>query len=232
MKMLKFLLLPLFLLVLCPVATSEENGKTNEEQKPAGQESEIQGLWTVREADQDRDEMIIGGSLESVQVSKDGTKYLIEIIGDMDSAYRTLAIREGDQLKIGHVLMGDMIFSDDGKRAYLGGSEFYKVPDHKVRDVVEKGALNRDRLECVMNIRNIQQAVRGHANMHDLEIGDPLSDSEIHSEEGATGYLKTPQCPAGGKYTFKKTVPKIGILYCSCSHAKEMNHVPEDHQDW
>ena len=73
-----------------------------------------------------------------------------------------------------------------------------------------------DRSANILNIRNVQQAVRGHANMRNLNIGDALASTAIVSSDGATGYMKTPTPPAGlAAYTYLADVPDVGELYIS-----------------
>jgi type II secretory pathway pseudopilin PulG len=75
-----------------------------------------------------------------------------------------------------------------------------------------------DRAGCIMNIRNIQQAVRGHQNMTNLSIGSPLNSNVII---GANGYLgNNPTCPTdGATYTFPSaTVPAMATLYAKCTN--------------
>jgi hypothetical protein len=86
--------------------------------------------------------------------------------------------------------------------------------------------IGSDRAGCIMNIRNAQQAVRGHEGMNNLSEGSPLSLNDIF---GPSGYLRYPVCPAGGTYTFTNSVPSTGKLYCKCSHA---NHVPTGTSTW
>jgi hypothetical protein len=86
--------------------------------------------------------------------------------------------------------------------------------------------IGSDRAGCIMNIRNAQQAVRGHVGMNSLSEGSPLNLNDIF---GPSGYLAKPVCPGGGTYTFTNTVPPPGTLFCKCSHA---NHVPPDHSTW
>jgi hypothetical protein len=83
-----------------------------------------------------------------------------------------------------------------------------------------------DRAGCIMNIRNAQQAVRGHQGMNNLSDGTSLNLNDIF---GPSGYLPQPVCPAGGTYTFTNTIPAVGTgkLFCKCSHA---NHVPTHHE--
>ena len=70
-----------------------------------------------------------------------------------------------------------------------------------------------DRAANILNLRNVQQAVRGHANMRTLVIGADLSSSDII---GTGTYLNPPTPPNAditydGKYGTK--VPDIGTLY-------------------
>lgn len=76
-----------------------------------------------------------------------------------------------------------------------------------------------DRSANIMNARNIQQAVRGHQNMYNMNFGDALADSLIVSADGLTGYLKTPTPPAGlAAYTYTGDVPAQGVLYVTNDH--------------
>jgi type II secretory pathway pseudopilin PulG len=87
-----------------------------------------------------------------------------------------------------------------------------------------------DRAGCIMNIRNVQQAVRGYANMRPEATSVPLA-----TILGADGYLKTPSCPAGGSYTehFVTAFPATGALAYTCSKsAAPDEHVPGSYSDW
>lgn len=84
-----------------------------------------------------------------------------------------------------------------------------------------------DRAACILQTRNMQQAVRGHQNMNNINIGTPLDWNEIF---GPDKYLPNkPTCPTGGTYTFVDTFPPVGTLAGKCSHT---DHVPADHDDW
>ena len=83
-----------------------------------------------------------------------------------------------------------------------------------------------DRATCIHNIRKVQQAVRGHSNINDLNIGDPISWNIIED------YVPRPTCPAGGTYTLKPTIPAVGTLACTCSLAESEEHEPDDHEYW
>jgi type II secretory pathway pseudopilin PulG len=91
-----------------------------------------------------------------------------------------------------------------------------------------------DRAGCIMNIRNVQQAVRSHANMQGLNIGDTFVESEVI---GAGKFVeKTPTCPSGDPlavYAFGGgVVPDVGVLYMTCGIAATESHVPTSYTDW
>ena len=78
-----------------------------------------------------------------------------------------------------------------------------------------------DRAANILNIRNVQQAVRAHANVRGLvtadasttpaTVGSGLLNGEI---VGAGKYLNAVTAPAGlSAYTFGTTVPAVGTLY-------------------
>ena len=84
-----------------------------------------------------------------------------------------------------------------------------------------------DRAGCVINIRNIQTALRSYQNMNELSIGSEIPWDGII---GPGKFLETaPVCPGGGTYTFAKTIPEVGGLGCRCSNPK---HVPPSHAGW
>lgn len=86
-----------------------------------------------------------------------------------------------------------------------------------------------DRSACIMNQRNIQQAIRSHQNMHNIENGEPIDWDKIF---GPDGYIKKPSCPEGGIYSFAKAYPEIDTLACTCSLAATKSHKPDNHVGW
>ncbi|MES2982993.1 MAG: type II secretion system protein [Verrucomicrobiota bacterium] len=91
-----------------------------------------------------------------------------------------------------------------------------------------------DRAGCIMNIRNVQQAVRGHQNMTNTSTTPAVAD--IYGT-GANAYLPTPACPAGGVYTYAE--PATGataaggiFLTCSFSAAADGGHAPSNTGTW
>lgn len=106
-----------------------------------------------------------------------------------------------------------------------------------------------DRAANILNIRNVQQAVRGHENMHGLAPGNALLPEIIFSQnatgaEGETpatpasqGYLKEPKPPTASgatAYTYLNVVPEIGVLYISNVTAIGADYAPDagSYADW
>ncbi len=84
-----------------------------------------------------------------------------------------------------------------------------------------------DRASCILNIRNVQQAVRADFGMNSKNYSDLINWSEIFGPGGF--FDQEVVCPGGGIYTFSKVYPEVGKLACTCSHA---DHVPPAHSDW
>jgi len=90
-----------------------------------------------------------------------------------------------------------------------------------------------DRAGCIMQIRNVQQAVRSYANMNNVNAGSTVTG--LSGLVIGTGKFveKTPACPGGGSYTgLTDTVPAVGTLYMTCSLATTESHVPGSYNDW
>lgn len=74
-----------------------------------------------------------------------------------------------------------------------------------------------DRAANILNIRNVQQAVRAHANVRALEITAPLASTEI---VGSGRYLNSVTAPNTDiSYTYGDAVPAIGTLYLIAAYA-------------
>lgn len=173
------------------------------------EEIEIEGLLVLK-----------SDETQGLAVTKQGEKYLIQ---DPETGFKIQGVLEGLVLKTDK---GDITFSKDGKSARLGGDEFTLIPKDEMEDYLAKKKPEMDRSKCVTNIKQVQQSMRGEAAMKDMEVGDPLEKSFIKT------FMAMPECPSGGTYTFKDKVTKKGVLYCTCSHAKDKGHEPEDHSDW
>ena len=76
-----------------------------------------------------------------------------------------------------------------------------------------------DRAANILNIRNVQQAVRGHENMRGLNEGDALVSTTIFGTATTQGYLKEPKPPMSGiAYTYDAVVPPVGDLYLNAAY--------------
>ena len=84
-----------------------------------------------------------------------------------------------------------------------------------------------DRAACILNVRNVQQAIRSYQKMNDIQIGAPIPWNEIFGE----GHFleKRPICTGADRYTYAETFPAVGKLACECSHAE---HAVPNHADW
>jgi hypothetical protein len=96
-----------------------------------------------------------------------------------------------------------------------------------------------DRAGCIMNIRQVQLAVRSYANTEDLDEGTDtrrLSPPLNLLDElvGADRFLaRLPVCPGTGLYTFGGSIiPPRGNLYMTCTLARSKDHVPNSFGSW
>lgn len=106
-----------------------------------------------------------------------------------------------------------------------------------------------DRAGCIMNIRNVQQAVRGHMNMNALNVvpastliysapavagnADPLAGPIVAPVAAVDGYLPGPSCPAQGVYTYTAgAAAPPGTIILSCSLATTEDHIPTGTSTW
>ncbi len=80
---------------------------------------------------------------------------------------------------------------------------------------------------CVLNISNVQKAVRSFANINNLNAGDTLLSTSII---GAAKLLEAPPvCKSSGTYTYTGNVPAVGTAYSTCSVA---GHAPASLTGW
>ena len=92
-----------------------------------------------------------------------------------------------------------------------------------------------DRAGCILNIRNVQQAVRGDQNMKGKVPG--ATGLVVADIFGSDGYLNAaPTCPsAGTAYNgiASTTYPAIGTTYITCADANySAEHVPANSDQW
>lgn len=94
-----------------------------------------------------------------------------------------------------------------------------------------------DRARCIMNIHNVQKAVRGYANLYGFEPGSVTSDLTGQVIGFGRFIESTPKCPNHGEYSFGEdygtdTIPPIGTLYMKCSLATSDHHEPDNYSGW
>jgi type II secretory pathway pseudopilin PulG len=87
-----------------------------------------------------------------------------------------------------------------------------------------------DRAGCIMNIRNVQQAARGHMNMTNTPSTVPAA-TDVYGT-GANAYLPTPVCPGNGTYSYITTDAAAGAVFLSCGLATSDGHVPSGTSTW
>jgi type II secretory pathway pseudopilin PulG len=87
-----------------------------------------------------------------------------------------------------------------------------------------------NRAKCILNISNVQKAVRSYQNLYEKAPGDALVKETI---TGAGAFLETePTCPSAGAYTWGTTIPAVGAAYLTCSLAGTKDHVPQSVVGW
>lgn len=91
--------------------------------------------------------------------------------------------------------------------------------------------LGSSRSGCIMNIRNMQNAVRAYQNTHQLSEGVSLNVSTDLIGPGKY-ILDHPKCPGGGHYTPLNRIPAAGQLVMSCDLESILGHQPSGHEDW
>ena len=70
-----------------------------------------------------------------------------------------------------------------------------------------------DRSANIINIRNVQQAVRAHANTRELAIGTPLAQTDIIGPGKYLGSVNPPNPDITYTGNFDSTIPPVGTLY-------------------
>ena len=87
-----------------------------------------------------------------------------------------------------------------------------------------------NRSKCILNISNVQKAVRSYQNLYEKSVGNTLALSTI---AGSGKLLETtPTCPSSGTYTAAGTIPAVGTAYLTCSLSSSNDHVPNSTTGW
>ena len=81
-----------------------------------------------------------------------------------------------------------------------------------------------DRAANILNIRNVQQAVRAHANVRALDLGIALASTDI---VGTGKYLNAVNPPVSTlTYAYGSVVPAIGTLYLQVTGDTALDYTP------
>ncbi len=93
------------------------------------------------------------------------------------------------------------------------------------------------RAVCIMNLQNVQKAVRGYANLNGYAPGAIVPNLKTQVIGSGRFLGATPICPGRGIYSFgtpssTDTVPPVGELYMKCSLMATELHEPPDHDGW
>ncbi|QQL44480.1 type II secretion system protein [Sulfuriroseicoccus oceanibius] len=84
-----------------------------------------------------------------------------------------------------------------------------------------------DRTACVLNIRNVQLAMRSYVNLNGIPQDTAMSQGDFI---GTGKFLEAlPECPGGGTYTLDlgTEVPAAGDVVTTCSLNASKNHDPQ-----
>ncbi len=92
-----------------------------------------------------------------------------------------------------------------------------------------------NRAKCILNITNVQKAVRSYQNMYEKKVTDTLAFETGNSVFGEGKLIEElPVCPSGGDYTGAGSIPAIGTAYLTCDYqtGEETAHVPASTDGW
>lgn len=90
-----------------------------------------------------------------------------------------------------------------------------------------------DRALCIVNIQNVQKAVRSFSNLYGFDPGSNAPNLQSRIIGLGKFVETTPECPGGGTYAFGQTfgndtIPPLGELYMSCSLETTDDHLPDN----
>ena len=85
--------------------------------------------------------------------------------------------------------------------------------------------LTMESTDCILNIRNIQQTIRGYQGMRQWNTGDPIPWDNLFHEPGLETYMK--ECPSGGNYQLIPTVPDSGVIAAKCPNPEHLRRLKD-----
>ena len=87
-----------------------------------------------------------------------------------------------------------------------------------------------NRAKCILNMSNVQKAVRAYQNLYEKSEGDTLALTDL---VGSGKLIETaPICPSQGTYSVAGNVPPVGTVYLTCSLSASNDHVPNTVTGW
>jgi len=93
-----------------------------------------------------------------------------------------------------------------------------------------------DKAGCIMNIRNVQQAVRSYQNMNAQNVGATYTvgtNTTPGDIVGPGSFVEVePTCPGAGTYSIVTSIPEVGTLAMTCSLSGSEGHVPSSIAGW
>jgi type II secretory pathway pseudopilin PulG len=94
-----------------------------------------------------------------------------------------------------------------------------------------------DRSANILNIRNVQQAVRAHSNTRAMAIGDTLDSADIIGEGKYLNSVTAPNPEIVYDGRFASTIPAIGTLYLDPGYAdsaatEDFAPTTESYSEW
>ena len=91
------------------------------------------------------------------------------------------------------------------------------IGDYKARRASEAAG-------CILNVRNIQQALRGYSGTRGLMTENPIPWSEIIGPgKMLDSYSK--ECPGGQDYRLISKVPDVGVLAAECPNPEHQRRI-------
>ena len=160
-----------------------------------------------------------GNSTEAVAPSEPDKEWVLRL--QRLSAELAKAESEIEQLREENKALTARIVANEAK-----SSSMAKIIEMTQRSYKSGSA----RETCILNIRNLQQAVRAHQNLQGFRIGDDLHRGDIIGK--GKFFEAMPQCPLGGEYILNNKFPTVGNLAAHCPHEGKHNHRPESTEGW
>ena len=88
-----------------------------------------------------------------------------------------------------------------------------------------------NRAQCILNISNVQKAMRAYQHMYELIPG--VSSLPSTSLIGTHKFLEVaPDCKSGGVYTYATIATPVGTAYLTCSYGGGTDHAPKSTTGW